>query len=62
MTSAPATSQSDTLEATSGEAESGPVCETCPHPWAAHDAIGRRYCAASIASARTDRGCVCRTV
>ncbi len=55
MTSAPATPEHDTQEPTSG-----PVCTACPHPWADHDAIGRRYCSASNASARTDRGCVCR--
>lgn len=56
MTSAPATSPHDT-----DESAAGPDCEKCPHPWSEHDAIGRRYCSASIASARTDRGCVCRT-
>lgn len=60
MTSAPATPQQDTLDSTSGESASGPVCESCPHPWADHDAIGRRYCSASNASSRPDRGCVCR--
>ncbi|RZT88607.1 hypothetical protein EV383_5551 [Pseudonocardia sediminis] len=57
MTSAP---QHDTLESTAVESDTGPICESCPHPWADHDAIGRRFCSASNASARTDRGCVCK--
>lgn len=33
-------------------------CPACPHQWARHDAIGRRYCTASMAASR-DNGCVC---
>jgi len=34
------------------------VCAVCPHPWAAHDSIGVRYCSATIADERP-RGCIC---
>jgi hypothetical protein len=33
-------------------------CPVCPHPTAAHDAIGARFCRATIAKALA-RGCVC---
>ncbi|WP_081788688.1 RGCVC family protein [Candidatus Blastococcus massiliensis] len=33
-------------------------CGACPHPVADHDAIGLRYCRATVTSA-LDRGCVC---
>jgi hypothetical protein len=36
-----------------------PGCAACPHPMDAHDAVGRRFCQATVASA-LDRGCVCR--
>jgi hypothetical protein len=36
------------------------VCAVCPHDWAGHDAIGVRYCSATIAN-ELDRGCICRT-
>ncbi|MGZ4607252.1 MAG: RGCVC family protein [Blastococcus sp.] len=35
------------------------ACDVCPHPLAGHDAIGLRYCRATLAGAFT-RGCVCR--
>ncbi|WP_208113942.1 RGCVC family protein [Actinomycetospora succinea] len=35
------------------------TCSVCPHPWAAHDALGARFCLATIAAVRT-RGCICR--
>ena len=35
------------------------VCDVCPHPAAAHDAIGRRFCDATLTGAIT-RGCICR--
>ncbi|SEO48525.1 RGCVC family protein [Trujillonella endophytica] len=38
----------------------GPACGACPHPLAAHDAVGLRYCRATAIS-ELDRGCVCRT-
>jgi hypothetical protein len=34
------------------------TCSACNHPWSAHDIIGRRFCAATLAGA-LDRGCVC---
>lgn len=34
------------------------TCAVCPHPCAAHDRIGLRYCAATAAGAFS-RGCVC---
>jgi hypothetical protein len=37
----------------------GTQCPHCPHPLGTHDAIARRYCAATAVSDRTDRGCVC---
>ncbi|UOZ08596.1 RGCVC family protein [Amycolatopsis sp. WQ 127309] len=39
----------------------GPQCPNCPHPLDAHDAIARRYCAATAAGQGVDRGCVCGT-
>jgi hypothetical protein len=36
------------------------TCDVCPHPAAAHDVIGRRFCDATLQSALT-RGCICRT-
>ncbi|WP_206796223.1 RGCVC family protein [Amycolatopsis sp. MtRt-6] len=39
-----------------------PRCPSCPHPLSEHDAIARRYCAATQAGQAADRGCVCSTV
>ncbi|MEU0789551.1 RGCVC family protein [Amycolatopsis sp. NPDC005961] len=36
-------------------------CPNCPHDLEAHDAIARRYCAATAAGQGADRGCVCGT-
>jgi hypothetical protein len=36
------------------------ACDVCPHPLAAHDVIGRRFCAATLTGAIT-RGCICRS-
>ncbi|MEV6624222.1 RGCVC family protein [Amycolatopsis sp. NPDC051106] len=41
---------------------SGNQCPSCPHPLGTHDAIARRYCAATETAHGTDRGCVCGTV
>jgi len=46
---------------TAEESRSGTRCPSCPHPLGTHDAIARRYCAATTAGAATDRGCVCGT-
>jgi hypothetical protein len=37
-------------------------CPSCAHPLGMHDAIARRYCAATTAGRAADRGCVCGTV
>ena len=37
----------------------GTQCPSCPHALGTHDAIARRYCAATATSAQSDRGCVC---
>jgi hypothetical protein len=36
------------------------VCDVCPHPAAAHDAISRRFCDATLTGALS-RGCICRS-
>jgi hypothetical protein len=42
-----------------GPGEPGdPTCPACPHPAALHDAIGARFCRATMAKALS-RGCVC---
>lgn len=35
------------------------TCSVCGHPMRAHDAIGSRFCAATMAGALT-RNCVCQ--
>jgi hypothetical protein len=37
----------------------GPSCDVCPHDVAGHDAIGLRFCRATVSGALT-RGCICR--
>jgi hypothetical protein len=34
------------------------TCSACAHPWADHDQIGARFCAATTVG-HHDRGCVC---
>ena len=41
------------------EAEDAARCGACPHPLAAHDPIGLRFCRATRAG-DISRGCVCR--
>ena len=36
------------------------TCDVCPHPAAAHDRIGQRFCDATLTGALT-RGCICRS-
>ncbi len=36
-----------------------PACDACRHDLDGHDAIGRRFCSATVAGALT-RGCICR--
>lgn len=47
-------------QATGSDTEvlTGPACAACPHGRDAHDRIGTRFCAATIAGALS-RGCVC---
>ena len=40
-------------------AEDRASCPACPHPMAAHDPIGARFCRATAVGA-FERGCVCR--
>ena len=37
----------------------GGACDVCPHPVAEHDALGLRFCRATLAGAFS-RGCICR--
>jgi hypothetical protein len=37
-----------------------PACDVCPHAAESHDAIGERFCRATLAGAIT-RGCICRS-
>ena len=37
------------------------TCDVCPHPAAAHDRIGQRFCDATLTGAMT-RGCICRAL
>ena len=38
----------------------GADCAVCPHPVARHDALGLRFCHATLKGAIT-RGCICRS-
>jgi hypothetical protein len=56
----------DTHPNTTGSPSGGQpavACSACGHPWAEHDQIAARYCAATTVG-HHDRGCVCtiRTV
>lgn len=42
-----------------GDELDGAACAACAHPIADHDALGRRFCAATEAAA-IPRGCICR--
>ena len=44
---------------TEAETTADEACSVCGHPARAHDAIGTRFCAATMAGALT-RGCVCQ--
>lgn len=35
------------------------LCDSCPHPVAAHDRVARRYCDATLRMV-LPRGCICR--
>jgi len=43
---------------TDTDVAAGKSCLACAHSWQTHDAIGIRYCTATIAGGLT-RGCVC---
>ena len=53
--------ESDAAPASTLTAVAPGSCSVCPHPWADHDALGVRYCSATMVSAKT-RGCICRPV
>lgn len=40
------------------EPVAGVICAACSHRWDAHDAIGLRFCSATV-DQRLGRGCVC---
>lgn len=50
----------DTVQSKTGPPGELPVvaCAACAHPWAEHDQIAARFCAATTAG-RYERGCVC---
>ncbi|HEY2193084.1 MAG TPA: RGCVC family protein [Actinomycetospora sp.] len=41
------------------EQRTGTTCPACPHQWAEHDALGRRFCEATR-NGGWSRGCICR--
>jgi hypothetical protein len=45
---------------TPAESRDHPGCDVCLHPMSDHDAIGLRFCRATLAGA-IPRGCVCRS-
>jgi hypothetical protein len=49
---------SDRGSALAPEGEAYQECAVCPHPWAAHDEIGARFCAATSVG-HFSRGCAC---
>jgi hypothetical protein len=56
----PATTDGATDTATDGATDGADdrICAACPHVRDAHDPLGRRFCAATTASA-ANRGCIC---
>lgn len=53
-----ANTQPDTTTAQS--ADQPATCSACAHPWAEHDQIAARFCAATTVG-HHERGCVCST-
>ena len=52
----------DTYPKTTGSRSDGQApaaCSACAHPWAEHDQIAARFCAATTVE-RHNRGCVCQ--
>jgi hypothetical protein len=56
----PATRAGSSSAAASATEDATRLCAACPHPMAAHDAIGTRFCSATAAGGFA-RGCVCST-
>jgi hypothetical protein len=46
-------------EAPTADTRAETACPACAHPLADHDAIGVRFCRATVAGA-FERGCICR--
>jgi hypothetical protein len=42
------------------ELATAPLCDVCPHVLSRHDAIGLRFCRATLDGA-IGRGCICRS-
>ncbi|GAA1847781.1 hypothetical protein GCM10009836_29270 [Pseudonocardia ailaonensis] len=38
--------------------EAADRCRACPHPWAGHGALDRRFCTATLSLSHR-RGCIC---
>jgi hypothetical protein len=54
------TSEPQTIEVTDTNSDviTSEKCSACKHPWEKHDALGVRYCTATMASSLS-RGCIC---
>jgi|tagenome__1003787_1003787.scaffolds.fasta_scaffold20988980_9 hypothetical protein len=48
----------EALAIPNASAEATRECSVCPHPWADHDQISARFCAATSVG-HFSRGCVC---
>ena len=59
MPTAAPTASPTLIDARAPEPVDVTACEACAHPIGDHDAIGLRFCRATLASA-IERGCVCR--
>ena len=44
---------------TAPQPQAAATCSACPHPVARHDALGLRYCRATLTGAGA-RGCICQ--
>jgi len=57
-------SPADTTTASAGTSELSAApedvgsCRACPHPWAEHGALDRRFCTATVERSHS-RGCIC---
>jgi hypothetical protein len=60
IASEPHTSEfTDKSSETSTSTDIDELCAACAHPWHEHDALGVRFCTASIMSSLS-RGCICK--